>query len=97
MSGPVTSVARVEDVQIFLKDPVYIYIYTNIFSRFGVCVGGRRGELTPALDPSIFDTPCILKSQTNSKDQSPSHEANNKEFSSFFYKPKSHYCVHNNP
>ena len=23
MSGPVTSVARVEDVQIFLKDPVY--------------------------------------------------------------------------
>ena len=27
MSGPVTAVARVEDVQIFLKDPVYIYIY----------------------------------------------------------------------
>ena len=26
MSGPVTSVAREEDVQIFLKDPVYIYI-----------------------------------------------------------------------
>ena len=25
MSGPVTSVARVEDVQIFLKDPVFIY------------------------------------------------------------------------
>ena len=24
VSGPVTSVARVEDVQIFLKDPVYI-------------------------------------------------------------------------
>ena len=24
MSGPVTSVARVEDVQIFLKDPVYV-------------------------------------------------------------------------
>ena len=24
MSGPVTSVARVEDVQIFLKDPVYM-------------------------------------------------------------------------
>jgi len=23
VSGPVTSVARVEDVQIFLKDPVY--------------------------------------------------------------------------
>jgi len=39
VSGPVTSVARVEAVQIFLKDPVYIYIlymciciyiYTNI-------------------------------------------------------------------
>ena len=26
MSGPVTSVVRVEDVQIFLKDPVYIYV-----------------------------------------------------------------------
>ena len=25
MSGPVTSVARVEDVQIFLKDPVYFF------------------------------------------------------------------------
>ena len=24
MSGPVTSVARVEDVQIFLKDPVFL-------------------------------------------------------------------------
>jgi len=24
VSGPVTSVARVEDVQIFLKDPIYI-------------------------------------------------------------------------
>jgi len=29
VSGPVTLVARVEDVQIFLKDPVYIYIYTH--------------------------------------------------------------------
>ena len=29
MSGPVTSVARVEDVQIFLKDPVYIYTHTH--------------------------------------------------------------------
>ena len=39
MSGPVTSVARVEDVQIFLKDPVFyvtklcqntnLYIFTN--------------------------------------------------------------------
>ena len=27
MSGPVTSVARVEDVQIFLKDPVLLYYY----------------------------------------------------------------------
>ena len=28
MSGPVTSVARVEDVQIFLKDPVYAHTVT---------------------------------------------------------------------
>ena len=33
MSGPVTSVARVEDVQIFLKDPVYtngIVLYMDL-------------------------------------------------------------------
>ena len=29
MSGPVTSVARVEDVQIFLKDPVYTYTHSS--------------------------------------------------------------------
>ena len=33
MSGPVTSVARVEDVQIFLKDPVY---YTNLLVHNGM-------------------------------------------------------------
>jgi hypothetical protein len=30
MSGPVTSVARVEDVQIFLKEPVYLYLYLHL-------------------------------------------------------------------
>jgi len=37
VSGPVTSVARVGDVQIFLKDPVYIYIhiYTVYVLRMG--------------------------------------------------------------
>ena len=29
MSGPVTSVARLEDVQIFLKDPVYYLLYVS--------------------------------------------------------------------
>ena len=31
----------------------------------------------------MFDTTCILKNQTNSKNQSPSHSTNNKEFSNF--------------
>ena len=35
MSGPVTSVARVEDVQIFLKDPVFVPVFSNIFFFFG--------------------------------------------------------------
>ena len=39
VSGPVTSVARVEDVQIFLKDPVYSFYYLykkmNYVSQYG--------------------------------------------------------------
>jgi len=35
VSGPVTSVVRVEDVQIFLKDPIYIYIFINISRLLG--------------------------------------------------------------
>ena len=41
VSGPVTSVARVEDVQIFLKDPVYRHIaHISLvkYVKFDVCV-----------------------------------------------------------
>jgi len=36
VSGPVTSVARVEDVKIFLKDPVYLVWLLSI----GYCGSG---------------------------------------------------------
>ena len=45
MSGPVTSVARVEDVQIFLKDPVHIFL----------CVLERKDAVTnEVLQPITF-------------------------------------------
>ena len=39
MSGPVTSVARVEDVQIFLKDPVYSKTFVQKFAESVVLSG----------------------------------------------------------
>ena len=38
MSGPVTSVVRVEDVQIFLKDCVCVCVYIYIYVCVCVCV-----------------------------------------------------------
>jgi len=47
VSGPVISVASVEDVQIFLKDPVYTYFFTatmvtrtrqNVTFRYVACL-----------------------------------------------------------
>ena len=36
MSGPVTSVAKVEDVQIFLKDPVLIVVILLKYVQFQI-------------------------------------------------------------
>ena len=49
MSGPVTSVARVEDVQIFLKDPVVV---DEIFALLE-CVAASIGTQLPTFRDNL--------------------------------------------